>query len=296
MPVEMELSSEDKAAMNDMKQQDAALGPMEPKVEEAPQEPAVEQPRVEQPKVEEAPAEPVVEEKAKRLVPLSELQEERKERRAAQERLDAIMAKLTQQPEPQIVQKPVIDPDQDPMGALKSQAEEIKELRAFRQEQERQAQMYNAAQQTINHSKAQEIEFAKETPDYNEAGNFLRNLRMNQLKAVGYDQERAHRMVAQETLNLANQMIANNKNVASSIYELAKQSGYQRKAAEAPVVDKLDRIEAGQRANVSLTNGNGVQQKTGQLDAKAILAMPDDKFEQFLGKLSKSDRQDVLGR
>lgn len=297
-----ELSSEDKAMMAEMKQSDVELGPLVKDDDVAPAEPNLVPVEPEEDKAPvapvEAPAEPVAPaEKQQRLVPLSELQEERKSRREAQDRLDAILAKLTQEPEQP--KKEIPTPEQDPMGNLKAVNEELQELRRFHQEQQNQARNNQAVNSVMQRAIQQEAEFVKETPDYNDAGNFLRNQRQQQLVAMGYDPIAARNAIVQESLQLANSLLAQGKNVAQGIYEIAKSSGYAKKVA--PNVadvgdDRIDKIAAGQKANVSLSNANSTQQKTGDLNAKAILAMDDTAFDKFLSKLSKTERQAVLGQ
>lgn len=298
MAINEALSTEEQTQMKEMQQADQAAEIAENQVETTPEQVVVETPAV----VEQAPVikeQEQTQEKEKRLVPLSELQEERKARRDAQERLDAILSKLTEVPQAPAKEAP--NPDQDPIGALKATADEVKELRKFRESQERISQNNQAVQQVMQRAVLQESEFVKITPDYNEAGQFLRNQRTQQLIAIGYSPQQAHQTIIQESLQLANAMLGQGKSVPQAIYDLAKSSGYSKQAAKTVVTGegeeaRLAKIAAGQKANVSLSNANGVQQKTGQLDAKAIINMDDDKFAEFLGKLSKSDRQAVLGQ
>lgn len=290
MPIADTLSPEEQNQMSQMQAEDAA-NPMPEEVVQS--EPVVETAKEPEPVIE--PKQEEKGEKEKRLVPLSELQEERKERRQAQERLEAIMSAMTQRQEPVVEVKEAPNPDQDPLGALKATNAEVQELRKYRETQEQNARQQQIVNNVMQTAIQQEHEYVKDNPDYNDAGNFLRAQRTGQLEALGYTQQQARQQVIKESLDLAGSLLQQGKNVPQAIHEIAKRSGYK---VAAPVVTeeaRLERVAAGQKANISLSNANGVQQKTGQLDAKAILAMPDDKFTEFLGKLSKTERAAVLG-
>lgn len=291
-----ELSKDDSAAMKAMEAETPEI------VEEAkPESETVEKDTsVEKTDVTEAPEAQEKPEKQARMIPLSELQEERERRRQAEDRFMKMVERLNPQQQQEEKKSPVFeipDPEKDALGALKATTEAAKQWQAQQQQQAIMVQNQQAVHAVAAQAVAQERDYVKDNPDYTEAGNYLRDFRLKQLQAVGYTPQQAQQAVVNESIALANSMLQQGRSIPQAIHELAKSSGYVKKSSGVQITDaeKLANIAAGQKANISLSNANGVQQKTGALDAKAILAMPEDKFAEFIGKLSKSERQAMLG-
>lgn len=234
--------------------------PTEPVVIPAPEPEKVET-KVEAPKTEEVKPEP---EKAPVHVPLAELQEERKRRKAESEkreeaernylklneRLSTLMEVAKAQQAPTVKDDKIEVPDitADPVGHFKAQTEILrrqleenltwrKEQEDFRKKQEDQTTQVNNIQRLGQIVSAKEVEFRTTTPDYDEASVFLRQMRDGQLLAFGHeDLAERQQLLNQDAVAIAAQALAKGKNPAEVIYNMAKASGWKPKTAAPPAV------------------------------------------------------------
>jgi len=257
---------------------------------------------VEQP----APAADAVGSPAKeaKMVPISALHEERERRKELQrqvetvtrrtdERLNAIAQKLAAQVEP--AKREIPDPEKDTVGAVKMTAEEVKILSDFKRQIEARAAQAQAVQAVLGQASQLERDFAQTTPDYHEAGAFLRAARAQELTALGLDPYRAQQIVAAESVQLAHAALQHGRNPAQVIYTLAKTRGYagpQRQQA-ADDASKLARIAKGQEAATSLGAASGAA--PGRTGIEALLAMSDGDFAKALDKMSPAQLREHFG-
>ena len=195
---------------------------------------------VEQQAQEAAPEAPQAQETATeetdRRVPLKALQEERQkraeaERKAAEveRRIAELSARLEQIAPKQPEAPPPPDPETDPIGALKYQNEQLRELRT-REEQQRYEQELNA----VAYRAA--TEFAAQAPDYRDAYKYAIESRALELSVLGVPQDQIPNIMRREELTLIDNARRNGRNPAQVIYEFAKARGFQApQPAPAPV-------------------------------------------------------------
>lgn len=285
-----DLTAEEKSQMDQMKQQEPA-----------------EQEIIKQDKETEVVSPPeIVEPEQPKMVPQGALTEERARRKAAEEskrqmemnqaRLDERLKAINERINPPPAAREIPDPEKDALGAVKATAEEVRELKRYQEQHHAQLKQQEFAQQVMRQAAVKEMEFMKETPDYNDAGNFLKQSRLNELMALGQDSFSATQSIVQESLALAASALQQGKNPAEMVYSLAKSRGYAKSTTAQPDSDtaKLARIAEGQKANASLGNLPSTPSKP-PLDAKSLLAMPDDEFEAFISKMPEGKRKNFLG-
>lgn len=195
------------------------------------------------------------------------LKEEREYRRQLQtdkanmERtLQQILARVptAQQPQPNGQQQPQNVPsyDQDPIGYLKAQNEQLaKHVEALsghaqqRTQADQQQQFYSDVMSRYEASRSQ---FARQTPDYAEADAWLRQSRDQELEALGMDDPAERKaMIERDEGFFAYRALATGKNPAEQFYRLAQQRGFKAKTAQ-PAENNLDRLARGQKAAASL--------------------------------------------
>jgi hypothetical protein len=186
----------------------------------------------------------------------------------------------------------VPDINTDPVGHFKAKTaqleRELADTRKWRQEQEQQSSAINNVQRISQLAQAQEGEFKKITPDYDDASGHLRSLRDAQLVAYGVSdpQERLN-IIAQDAITIAAQALSTGKNPAQVIYDMAKASGYQGKTPVATQAapqsgkgpseeEKVKKAAKWQVAGGSLGQMNGASQTPTTLEM--ISRMSDDEF------------------
>lgn len=221
-------------------------------------------------------------EREPKTVPLAALLEERKEakerERRMEERLAQVIQRFAPQQQAQQPQKPSVD---------EQPVEVVRELAQWRdqveQHQVRQAQQ----QQIVNVLTASEAEFAKTTPDYNDAAAFLRTGRAQELAALGFAPHEIQNSLVHEAMTITQRALQSGRNPAEVAYSLAKARGYTGKKAEAqaPAVEKqIETIARGAAASQSLGTAGGAPNEGG-LSLKALADMSNEDF----GKISDAD-------
>lgn len=244
-------------------------------------------------------------EKPSGTVPQKALHEERERRKAAQKdaeeartnftklqsRLDTLqeIARSTVQRSETPTAPVTPDINTDPVGHFKAKTEalerELSDTRKWRTEQEQRGQATNNIQRIAQIAQAKEAEFKQTAPDYDDASTHLRNLREAQLIAYGItDPMRRGNIIAEDAITIAATALSENKNPAEIIYNMAKASGYAKKAVEqAQAVDntpsetkKVQMARDGQKAGASIQQINGAASKTTTM--QALLEMNDDEF------------------
>jgi len=209
--------------------------------------------------------------------------------------------------------KPVVpDVATDPVGHFKAEIaqrdQRLAEFENWAREQSRVQQEMVARQQqeqqivTIrNRAVAAEQEFAKTTPDYIEAADYVQRVRNAQLEAIGFtDPVARQQQLAMEALNLAVSAEQRGVNAASLIYQMAKATGWtpktptpaqptpanatQQQPTAADGAKKLETVAKGQAANQSIGKLNGQTAPT-ETSLEALLKMSDEDFD----KATKGD-------
>lgn len=176
-----------------------------------------------------------------------------------------------------------IDPEADPLGALKQMRAKIAayetaaalDEQTDAQRQAREAQIGRVEDAFQEH----EADFRDEHPDYDDAAKHYAVSRAQELMKFGLDPAKIQPMLREEFANLAATAIRARKNPAAVVYELAKGRGYGAAAAEPakviadPVKEvkdtgKLADLVRGQRATSPLSSAGG--RAPAELDAATI--------------------------
>ena len=237
--------------------------------------------------------------KEKKFVPLEALHEEREKRKELKERLDRQEQRFQE-----LVEKfkpkedaPVFDSEEDKLRyEQKVLSEQVQEHRKFIEQQNRFSQQQQQEQVIIQTYAQKAKEFAKETPDFSEAYNFLYQSRQAELTAAGYplagDTRRGllplEEYLKREELSLANAALQDEVNPAERVYNIAKARGYVKKSEVK--TDKLENIEKGIKDNKTLSGATGSSPKG--LTLEALADMDDEDFS----KLSYEEIQKIANR
>lgn len=206
------------------------------------------------------------------------LAEERRARRELERRLEALESGQTrQQPQRQAEPEEEIDPDVDPLGALRQMrakiaAYESAARQAEQSDEERQQQERQFA--TVERALAEhEAEFREEQPDYDEAAKHYATARARELMSFGLAPAQIQPMLRKEFAELAATAINAKKNPAAVVYEMAKGRGFGKPADPKPNdpakgAGKLDAVKRGQAAASPLGGAGG--RATSGLDVTTV--------------------------
>lgn len=262
-----------------------------------------------------------------KTVPHGALHEERERRKQAeerarqfeieaarsQERMNTFMQMLQQQEaERQAAavraqQKPPPDPNEDPIGAIPYMMHRLdQQEQALRQwgqwhAQSQQAQQVAQQQEQLKHQVEQVFrndvaQARQEAADYDDAINYLKQLRAGELMGMGFDDARINAQLESDMQVVVYSAIQNQKRPAVAIYEIAKARGWQGKPKEQQGNggQKLQQIARSQQTNKSLS-GVGVGSAGVPMDAKAIANLPQKDFEAVVRKMGDRRFEEMFG-
>lgn len=227
------------------------------------------------------------------FVPHAALHEERLKRQALEKELSDLRAGRQTEPE----KPPAIDPETDPIGALK-------EIRAYQQQMREQGERHQQEQAFVQRVQTHESDFAAATPDYADAITHLREGRAKEIvdlaKAVGQPitQEQLAAQLRHEVLMTADVAFKAGKNPGEVFYELAKARGYAMKAPEPAkvetpepskeAVETIERITRGQRA--ARVGGGDPPSSGGEITLESLAKLEGAAFDAAFEKFSKTQR------
>lgn len=194
----------------------------------------------------------------------------------------------------------------DPVAHFQARAERaekgLEDVNKWRQTQEANATAMNNVQQLQRIALNHEAEFAKSTPDYQDAAAYVRNMRDQELQYMGYaDPGVRAQIILQDALTIAAQSLNSRMNAAEVVYNIAKARGWSGKApaappaaaapvpapvaaapaapaAPSPDAKKIATIAKGQEATQSLGQVNGAAPAPNSVEA--LLKMSDKEFEE----------------
>lgn len=236
--------------------------------------------------------------KPARMVPHSALHEERQRRKEVEERarrteeeyrrnlevgnqrLQQLIAASQQRQQPPLDMQPPPSLDQDPVGFVGHLEKTLSQkIQAVEQQQtqilaERQQQTQLAQLSTIAQAHVQA--FAQQNPDYFNALQHVRTMRAGQYRALGLSEQQIVAQLSQDEVAFAATAVQNQRNIAESIYEFAKASGYAPKATERKPSEMLAAEARGVAAAKSLGTGGGGS--TGTPSLEALATMSDAEF------------------
>ena len=258
--------------------------------------PAAAEPKAEEPA--KAPEPPKPDERPK-FVPHAALHEERLKRQALEKELADLRAGR-QQPTEEVPRSELVDPETDPIGALK-------QIREFQEQQRQQGIRHQAEQEFTTRVQTHEADFAAATPDYADAITHLREARAAEIiaiaKATGtpLTQEQLGAQLRHEALQLADTAFRTGKNPGELFYAVAQAKGYKLKAAEAPkpatqasepdtkqATETIERLTRGQRA--AKISGGEPPDGGGEVSLESLAKLQGAAFDAAFEKFSKSQR------
>lgn len=255
-----------------------------PPVEQQVEQPADGQGEVEKPP-QMVPHAALHEERVQRQRVTQELAKEREERAKLTGRFEVLerLARGEQRLEaPKIPGK-----DEDIVGNLdgrlaqaEAKAKAFDEWQARQQEdQQRQQNMQGFRGAVAQHEET----FRATAPDYDDATQFLRASRDEELQDVGYNDPALRKQIIDgEAIALADQAMRQGKSPAEGFYKMAVRRGY-KKAAPITAEQRANTIRQGQKAGQSLAGAGGGG--TAKMPSpEAILAMSDEDFDKLTGK------------
>lgn len=179
-----------------------------------------------------------------------------------------------------------LTPELDIFGYAKKTSETVSDLQKRLDAQDAAARQENERNQIVSAYRADVGRFAESNTDFGDAYRHLLVSRANELKAMGYEDERAiHDALIADEMEIAKIALSKGGSPAELIYSLAAQRGYKKaEAAQKPgAAEKLDTIERGQNANKSLSNAGGAS-GDGDMTAAMLLKLPNDEFEAWCRK------------
>lgn len=237
-------------------------------------------------KQEQAEVSPVLPEEQK-LVPLAALHEARmqnkeyreslgkaQERVAAMEaRFQQVLDRLNKKPEDE---KPAPSYDNDPIEYLKNENERItQELAALNKARVEQSSMAEFAEKVS----AAKVEFMKNTPDYADAYEHVRNIRIHDLRDLGVPDNEISAIIRNEEIGLATTAMNAGKNPAEVLYSIAKRYGYAPKKTITEGADKkIESIAEGMKAARTIATGKPATDVT----LESIAQLDDDAFTRLV--------------
>jgi len=238
----------------------------------------------------EQPEQKVEQKPEEKYVPYGALHEERMRRKEMAEQLKQYEEKVNKMEDRfgQLVnqfKEPEPNYDDDPATYLKHQTENINErLQSFEQQQQQahqQAQWFNNLQQKMT---GIETDFVQQNPDYHDAINHLRTVRMQDYQGMGItDQGQIQNALTQDAVFVINAALQAERNPAQALYDMAKRYGFQGKQS-----DQIKQMQETMSQAETLGPSGGGDDK---LTLEAIANMDESEF----AKLSEEDWQRLLG-
>jgi chromosome segregation ATPase len=249
---------------------------------EAPEEQSVSQ--------EEPSEEKDAEEKKSSMVPHGALHEERTKRQEIEQRYQQLEQQNTQlmerfdrllqrfdQPQPQQQKEPeqIPDKEQDPFGYMQWLENQVNELKQGQEKQTQQQTEQQQMQAIWQEGNRQASEFRSQTPDYDQAFEYLYQKRGEELIAMGTPKERVATILQQEAWQGMQYALANKINPGQMVYSMAQSRGYTKQEG---TVDP----ETAMKANRSMS-GSGRSTDT-EASMNDIINMTDEEYEKWLDK------------
>jgi hypothetical protein len=249
------------------------------------------------------PADPVAQQAQQApQVPISALHEERRRRAEAEQTARALQQQIEQfQRAVQQAQTPEPpDPNEDPVGALRYQNEQLsaqlQQVLEWRAQQDRAAQQQSAYAALTERVNASEQSFRQAHPDYDQASQHLLETQDRFLQAFYPDPNVRALVLRQQAANVLAQAVQQGRDPAQVLYDAARNVGYTGAAAgtaagaaAAPAVAPAQG-QAQAAAEVVKTIEKGLKQQTTIGSGGAT--PPSEMTPQMLAGLSGAEFQE----
>lgn len=234
------------------------------------------------------------------LVPHAAFHEERERRKELQKRvaeqdesykkleerqnkiLEALASRNTQPQEQEYV---------DPLVALER---EVTNLKGTIQKSAEQVDTDNKNRDKefafFNKYKASTDAFAKDSPDFMEAYNFLVESRKNELSVFIKDPNKLNNRLIADERSIVEEAFNNEENPGEVLFNLAKSRGYKVKAPD----KKIEDIDKGLKASKSLGNAGGKSDNDitiENMSASDLADLSDEEFNAMFAKIEKQAKR-----
>lgn len=229
--------------------------------------------------------------------PTAELRAQLESERARRGVLEANFARLAERlplPDAAAPPPPVVEPDQtvDPLGSMMHKLRVVTEtvtamqqtLTQQQQQSQQQAQ-FNEFQQNLQQIRT---EFTKTQPDFPAAYTHLRTQRAEDLRDVGVPEARINEALLRDEIAATQNAIAQGKNPAQVMYNMAKRYGYTGKAgvqatAASTAAERIAALKVGTNADPAPARADSTSQLTFEAlkdagDADLNKMVQDDKL------------------
>lgn len=220
---------------------------------------------------------------------LKQMRQEIVQREQERQRRDAILEQRLQMLYQ--AQNPPPDPQTDPEGYRNLQIaqaqQEIAGMRQRQQFEDAQRQQGEQVQALVGWAQSQSEEFKSETPDFQDAYNFIRNKRAAELKAMGLDAQSLQQTLVNDELWVFQHAAQSQRNPAEILYQMAIANGYGKKAQAVSPEQKMDALQKGLQAAKSLDGGTAAG---GKPTAEQIASMSEDEFAEVMKKYGSLKR------
>jgi hypothetical protein len=193
-----------------------------------------------------------------------------------------------QQQQPQF-RDPNADPD--PVAALAHNqqltVQQLAQIQHDRQQQDQRARQADYEQRVISWAQTQAEEYRQANPDFDDAYNHLRMVRVQELQAMGLPVEQIKQTLYNDEMWVYHHAAQARKNPAEIAHNMAKASGWKPKANEQAGEQKIDALQKGAGAAKTLGNGGG---EAGLPTLEQIAAMSEDDFAALKAKFAKQGK------
>lgn len=210
-----------------------------------------------------------------------QLQEELRQSRQAQERMETTFQKMLSQ----LNEKPAPKYEEDPLGHMAARNEtlekEVKNLSTKIEGYSKESQQAAFMTQINSHLSASEAEFRATHPDYDAAVKHLKDVTRADLSDQGMSGAEVEHTLNAGKIGLAHAAIQQGKNPAEVLYERAKRYGYKGQVQE----DKIQTLAKGQALSKTVTGGGGAAAVT----LRELSEIPDDQIEAMIADPKKWD-------
>lgn len=206
---------------------------------------------------------------------------ERMERKELQEQMKIMQQRFEQMISATNPKEPDPEYNDDPLGATFTKVDKVAQSVEQLKTEAEQRKHADAYQSFVRNVQADEAQFMQKNTDYKDAVTFLQSRRINELQALGYDENTIRGVIAKDAMSLTQHAMQVGESPASFVYGYAKKLGYTTKQ-----VGNIDTIAEGQKVAKSVAGG-AAPVSDGSLPQN-LAEMTDTEFDALFKQMSKS--------
>ena len=196
--------------------------------------------------------------------------------RARSERMEQTFQKLISS----LNEKPAPDPTKDPLGHIQHRNEalesELKGIGTKLDQLQRQTSEQDRYQQIAQGIASDEQAFRSAAPDYDQAVQFLKDSRREDLRDLGVPAHQIDAILGQEVMQFAAAAAQQGKSAAKTAYDMAKRRGFKAGAKATPQ-QTIETIAKGQEA-AKTVDGSSTQ----SLRLQDLANLPDAQIDAII--------------